>query len=110
MNRNILSAIALAAATLMAGHAVAAGPSAGPTRQQVQAELAEAIRTGDVYIGGETNLKANEAFPGSYPARAVAPRRARALCHRPTPRPLGIDAAWTEQCNLALPVFTCAAP
>jgi hypothetical protein len=36
------------------------------SREQVKAELAEAVRTGNV-IGGESGLKLNEQSPYSYP-------------------------------------------
>ena len=36
------------------------------TRDQVKAELAEAIRTGDVVATGESGLKVNELHPGRY--------------------------------------------
>jgi hypothetical protein len=39
---------------------------AGKTREQVKAELAEAIRTGDIIANGETGLKLNEEFPQRY--------------------------------------------
>ena len=51
MNRKTLSAIALVAAAFATGHAVAADASAPKTREQVKAELAEAIRTGDIVVG-----------------------------------------------------------
>ena len=37
------------------------------TRAEVKAELAEAIRTGDIVVG-ESSLKLNERFPHRYPA------------------------------------------
>ena len=43
--------------------AVAKGP--GNTREQVKAELAEAIRTGDIFVG-ESSLKQNELYPHFY--------------------------------------------
>ncbi|HEY5582360.1 MAG TPA: DUF4148 domain-containing protein [Rhodoferax sp.] len=44
---------------------------AGVTREQVKAELAEAVRTGDVMADGETGRKLNEVFPNGYPAKQV---------------------------------------
>ena len=67
MNRTYISAITLALATLTAGHAVAQGL----TREQVKAELAEAVRTGDIVVNHETGQKANELNPGLYPAKPV---------------------------------------
>ena len=74
MNKSsaFVSAIALAAAALTAGHAVAADPSAPKTREQVRAELAEAQRTGNFVVDGETGLLARQMFPGQYPQTAVA--------------------------------------
>jgi Domain of unknown function (DUF4148) len=39
------------------------------TREQVKAELAEAIRTGDMPVGGESDLKLNQLYPDRYPAK-----------------------------------------
>jgi hypothetical protein len=39
-----------------------------PTREQVQAELIEAQRTGDI-VEPWTQLKLNELFPSEYPAK-----------------------------------------
>ena len=44
---------------------------ANVTREQVKAELAEAVRTGNMPAGGESSLKLNELFPNRYPAKAV---------------------------------------
>ena len=41
--------------------------SHGKTRAQVQAELLEAVRTGDIIGNYETGAKLNEMFPGGYP-------------------------------------------
>ncbi|HJW10580.1 MAG TPA: hypothetical protein VJ598_02270, partial [Albitalea sp.] len=50
---------------------------AGSTRDQVKADLAEAIRTGNVMANGEVGMKANEQFPGRYPAVAMAAGKTR---------------------------------
>jgi Domain of unknown function (DUF4148) len=39
------------------------------TREQVKAELAEAIRTGDMPVDGESDLKLNQLYPDRYPAK-----------------------------------------
>lgn len=39
------------------------------TREQVKAELAEAIRSGDMPAGGESDLKLNQLSPARYPAK-----------------------------------------
>jgi hypothetical protein len=77
MNRSILSAITLAVAALAAGNAMATDASAPKTREQVKAELAEAIRTGDIVVNGETQQKANEVNPGLYPAKPVVQGKTR---------------------------------
>jgi hypothetical protein len=46
------------------------------TREQVKADLAEAIRTGDM-LAGESGLKLNEINPGRYPARPVLAGKTR---------------------------------
>jgi hypothetical protein len=56
---------------LLAGFATTAHAQAEKTREQVRAELAEAIRTGDVLAGGDSGLKLNELYPQRYP-RSVA--------------------------------------
>ncbi|TXG94085.1 MAG: DUF4148 domain-containing protein [Rhodocyclaceae bacterium] len=78
MNRYTLSALTLAVAALSAGHALAFDASAPKTREQVKAELAEAIRTGDIVVNGETGQKANKLFPGLYPTKPVAQGKTRA--------------------------------
>jgi len=77
MNRSILSVITLAAAALTATHTMADTTSAPKTRDQVKAELAEAIRTGHVVVNGETGQKANELFPGLYPAKPATQAKTR---------------------------------
>lgn len=77
MNRSYLSAITVAVAALVAGHAMAADASAPQTREQVKAELAEAIRTGNFVVNGETNQKANELSPSLYPAKPVVQGKTR---------------------------------
>lgn len=65
MNRSTsLSLIAIAAA-LIAGPALA--DTSGKTRDQVQAELAQAVRTGNIVAVGEDSLTLNQQFPGLYP-------------------------------------------
>lgn len=48
------------------------------TREQVKAELAEAIRTGDVVGNGETGQKLNAMYPGRYPAKPAVLGKSRA--------------------------------
>ena len=77
MNRSYLSALTVALATLSAGHALASDASAPKTREQVKAELAEAIRTGDIVVDYESGKKANELYPGRYPAKPVVQGKTR---------------------------------
>ncbi len=44
---------------------------AGVTREQVQAELAQAIRSGDMPAPGDRGQKLNELYPNRYPAKQV---------------------------------------
>ena len=64
-----LLTIASAALIALAGSTQALAES-GKSRAQVQAELAEAIRTGDIIAVGESSLKLNELYPHRYPAVA----------------------------------------
>jgi hypothetical protein len=79
MNRTTVSILALSVAALSAGQALAAEP-AGKTRAQVQAELADAVRNGDILSDNEAyaGKKLNEVFPDNYAARAQAAGKTRA--------------------------------
>ena len=76
MNRTHFATLAFLLAALNAGHAVAADDSAPKTREQVKAELAEAIRTGDIVVG-EGGEKANELYPSRYPAKPAVQGKTR---------------------------------
>lgn len=69
MTRTHNAALALALSALFAGQAMAAGTDAPLTRDQVKAELAEAVRTGNV-VTGESSDRLNEQFPQLYPQQA----------------------------------------
>ena len=59
-------------AVVLASGLIAATPAlADLTREQVKAELAEAIRTGDMPAYGEQILNLNELYPQRYPAKPV---------------------------------------
>ncbi|MBT9486774.1 MAG: DUF4148 domain-containing protein [Rubrivivax sp.] len=75
MNTIPTLAIALVAATLFG--ATSAANAQGLTRAQVLAELAEAQRTGNIVLGGETGLKANELYPQLYPAPEMPTAKTR---------------------------------
>jgi hypothetical protein len=49
----------------------------GSTRVQVKSELSEAIRSGDILVGGELALRRNELYPGQYrsPNHGIAGQR-----------------------------------
>ena len=76
MKRIFLTAIALL--TLGASAVYAADEQAPLTREQVRAELAEAIRTGDIVGNNLTGQKLNELYPARYPKPAAAPVKTRA--------------------------------
>lgn len=62
-----------AAITLVLASGLIAGTPAlaDVTREQVKAELAQAIRTGDMPAYGEQSRKLNELYPNLYPAKQV---------------------------------------
>ena len=62
-----------AIALVLASGLIAGTPAlAGVTREQVKAELAEAIRTGDMAAAGDRQgRKLNELYPSRYPAKQV---------------------------------------
>ena len=70
-----------ALATAIMVTATLAGMSAahaeGKTREQVKAELAEAIRNGDLIADGETGAKFNQLYPNRYPQPVLAQGVAR---------------------------------
>ncbi|UYO92475.1 DUF4148 domain-containing protein [Pollutimonas sp. M17] len=76
MTRTHTYAIALVFTSLLAGQAMAAGINAPVTREQVKAELAEAIRTGNI-SPDESGLKLNEQFPQRYPAQQLVATKSR---------------------------------
>ena len=67
--KNKFAAIAL----ILASGLIAGTPAlAGVTREQVKAELAEAIRTGDIAVAGDRQgRKLNELYPSRYPVKQV---------------------------------------
>src|SRR5690606_32880953 len=67
MTRTQTSTIAFAFSALFAGQAMA--QNTGPvTREQVKAELAQAIQNGDMIIN-ESGARLNQMFPHNYPQR-----------------------------------------
>jgi len=50
----------------------AANAQTGSTREQVQAEFAEAVRSGNIVANGETGLTLRELYPQRYPAAPAA--------------------------------------
>lgn len=70
MTRTQVSAIALAFSALFAGQAMA--QNSGPvTRDQVKAELAQAIQNGDMIVN-ESGTRLNEVFPHNYPQQPAS--------------------------------------
>jgi len=86
MKKSIISAALFTLATLAAGSAFAEGPIEFPadnfkstkTRVQVQAELAEAMRTGDIIVDGQTGMTAYQLNPSAFPERSMATGKTRA--------------------------------
>lgn len=72
MNRTLASILTVSVVALAAGQALAAEP-AGKTRAEVQAELAQALRTGDIATDSESaggGKKLSEAFPNQFPRKS----------------------------------------
>ena len=88
MKTSIFSAAILSLASLATGSAFAQVDNHYPadqtanmslkTRAQVQAELAEAIRTGNIVTDGQLGLTAYQLNPSAYPARPVEMGKTRA--------------------------------
>jgi predicted RNase H-like HicB family nuclease len=77
IKRTYFTAIALAA-TLAGGQAFAADTSTGKTRDQVKAELVEAVRTGNIRAQDESGRMRNEVNPSQYPAQPMTQGNTRA--------------------------------
>jgi ribosomal protein L30E len=69
MNRSTSFSLVAIAAALIAGPALA--DTSAKTRDQVQAELAQAVRTGNIVAVGEDSMTLNEQFPGLYPQQTA---------------------------------------
>jgi hypothetical protein len=67
----LVSALGLVLLTGVAAQAVAQtqDPSAPKTRAEVQAELLEAQRTGNIMAWGDSGLMLNELYPQNYPPK-----------------------------------------
>ncbi len=63
---------------LLAALGVSAQAQSAKTRQQVKAETAEAIRTGNMVASGESGLKLNELYPQRYAAHSTPASLTRA--------------------------------
>jgi predicted RNase H-like HicB family nuclease len=77
IKRTYFTAIALAA-TLAGGQAFAADTSTGKTRDQVRAELKEAVRTGNIIGNSESGRMRNDINPSQYPAQPTTQGNTRA--------------------------------
>jgi Domain of unknown function (DUF4148) len=64
-------------ALLIAAVGTTAHADGAKTRDEVKAELAYAIRTGDIMHHGEISGKLNELFPSRYPAKAAIAGKSR---------------------------------
>lgn len=76
MKHHYASILALTLAAFSTGSALASDAAVPKTREQVKAELADAIRTGDISYG-ETGQKLNELFPHQYPAKPAVQGKTR---------------------------------
>ena len=65
MNTKLAASLLLLASALSASHPA----FAKTTRAQVQAELTEAIRSGNIEAPGDRGIKLNELYPSRYPAQ-----------------------------------------
>ena len=72
-----LPTLSLTLLALCAGSVMAQNPTGPKTRAQVQNELKEAIRTGNMPAGGESGLMLNEVNPSAYPPKTVMPCKTR---------------------------------
>jgi hypothetical protein len=77
MTRTYFTPIALAA-VFAGGQGFAADTSTGKTRDQVRAELKEAVRTGNMRANDETGRMRNEVNPSQYPAQPMTQGKTRA--------------------------------
>ncbi len=77
MTRTNISTIVLACAALFAGQAMAATTDTSPTREQVKAELANAMATGNVVVD-ENGDRLNQIVPQEYPAEHATSNVTRA--------------------------------
>ena len=62
---------------LLAAFASVASAQEAKTRAQVKAELAAAIRDGDMIVAGDSGLRAKDVSPGLYPADPVVAGKTR---------------------------------
>ena len=69
---------------LLAAIGTTAQAQSEKTREQVKAEYAEAVRTGDVIPAGDAGLKLNELYPQRYPHAPVSSRGDRVRRSRPS--------------------------
>jgi ribosomal protein L30E len=76
MTRTHTCTMAFALAFLFTSQTMAASSDSPVTRDHINAELAEAIRSGNI-ISGESSLKLNEQFPQNYPGQHDAPSKSR---------------------------------
>jgi ribosomal protein L30E len=75
MNRSTSLSLVAIAAALIAGPALA--DTSAKTRDQVQAELAQAVRTGNIVAIGEDSMTLNQQFPGLYPQQTADAGKSR---------------------------------
>ena len=76
--KSILSAVAIAISALATGQALAADPVSPKTRAEVKAELAEAIRSGNMIANGETLATFKQMYPDRYTEQPATVGKTRA--------------------------------
>jgi hypothetical protein len=76
--KTILTVVAMALSTLATGQALAADPGAAKSRAEVKAELADAIRSGNMIASGESGATFRELFPHRYAQPVVTAGKTRA--------------------------------
>lgn len=85
----LVSAVGFVLLAGAVGQAVAQmpDPSAPKTRAEVQAELLEAQRTGNIVSWGESGLMLNELYPQRYPPKPVTQGLTREQVQSEIPKP-----------------------
>jgi ribosomal protein L30E len=76
--KTLLTVVAIALSTLTAGQALASGSAPSKTRAEVKAELAEAVRSGNMIAHGDSGATLKELYPHRYAQQPAHPGKTRA--------------------------------